>query len=88
MPIDLPQSDTSRSIQHDPSQDWPTSVKIQVMWRDTNGRPLLRTEVITADAFFGRGKYGAPIEGQALLAMIERMRRQGPPVVVRKRLSK
>jgi len=84
MAIDLPVPDTSRSIQHEQAQEWPESVKIQIHWKDPTGRPIVRTEVIEADAFFGRGKYGAPLSGEALIQTIERMRRAGPPVITRK----
>lgn len=83
MPIDSPISDIGRSIQHDPSMNWPESVIIEICWRDKDGRTSVLTEIIFADQFFGHGKYGAPMEGAHLIAMIERMRRLGPPKVAR-----
>jgi len=83
MAISNPVSDTSRVVSQEKSFDWPESVKIQVMWRDKLGRPCIRSETITANQFFGHGNSGAPIEGMALIAMIERMRRAGPPKVAR-----
>lgn len=83
MPIDLPQSDISRSIQHNPEESWPESVQIRVCWNDSLGRPVFRTELISADQFFGRGSHGAPLEGAYLVNLIERMRREGPPKVIR-----
>lgn len=85
MPIDAPVSDTSRGIQHDSDQTWPSLVKIAVHWEDAHGRVAIRTEIISADAFFGRGQYGAPMEGAHLINAIERMRRAGPPKVRRGR---
>jgi hypothetical protein len=82
--IDLPKSDLDRSIQHNSSQDWPESVKIQLLWRDKNGAPVVSTQLISADQFFGTGSYGAPLDGSAVIQMIERLRRQGPPEVKRK----
>jgi hypothetical protein len=87
MAISNPVSDTSRVVSHEPSFDWPESVKIQVLWRDQHGRPAIRSEVITADAFFGHGNSGAPMSGEHLIQSIERMRRAGPPKVVRGRKS-
>lgn len=84
IPITLPKSDLSRSIQHEASQDWPESVKLQLLWRGRDGRPLVRTEVVSADQFFGHGQYGAPMDGNFLVQAIERMRRKGPPTVTRK----
>lgn len=84
MTIDTPISDTSRASHSEPSANWPESVKVQICWRDGNGRPVVRTEVISADQFFGRGAYGAPLEGVHVIQLIERMRREGPPLVKRK----
>lgn len=84
MPIDIPQSDLARSIQHNADESWPKSVKIQVRWDGPDGRPLIRTETISSDQFFGHGQYGAPLQGEAIVAMIERMRKAGPPVVIRR----
>ena len=78
-----PVSDLARSHQHDASRDWPESVKIQILWRDKLGRPAVRSEVITANQFFGENGYGAPMSGDALIGYIERMRRAGPPKVTR-----
>jgi len=80
MPIDSPVSDLSRAIQHEPDQTWPTSVKVQLHW-DVDGHTRIRTALIDADMFFGLGAYGAPLDGAALIGMIENMRRQGPPEI-------
>ncbi len=88
MAIDLPKSDLDRSKQHNPEQTWPYAVKIQVQWIDAQDRITVRTETISANQFFGTGSYGAPLEGQAIIQMIERMRREGPPKVERKPLAR
>ncbi len=74
------QSDLSRAIQHEPDQSWPTEVKVQLIWI-IDGHPHVRTFRIEAEQFFGT--QGAPIEGAALIGMIENLRRQGPPDVER-----
>lgn len=84
MAIDAPISDTSRGIQHDPDQTYPESVKIQILWRDKNGRPIVRTEQISAAQFFGTGSFGAPLSGDWLISFIARMVRSGPPKLIRK----
>lgn len=84
MAIEGPVSDTSRARHSDPEQTWPESVKVQLLWRDGKGRPVLRTEVISADQFFGRGQYGAPMDGSQIIQRIELMRRAGPPSAIRK----
>ena len=85
--MDGPVSDLLRSKQHEPDHTWPTTVKVQLYWW-VDGRPLIRTELIEADQFFGLGKYGAPMEGAALVGMIERMRRAGPPPLPLRRAIK
>ena len=82
MALDEPVSDTSRAIQHDPDQTWPASVVLQLSWM-VDGHYRTRSMVIEGDAFFGRGQYGAPMQGQALISHIENMRRAGPPPIVR-----
>jgi hypothetical protein len=84
MVIDAPISDTSRAKMLDPEQNWPESIKIQLLWRDQVGRAKVATITIEADAFFGRGHYGAPLSGEALIQQIERLRRAGPPKVIRR----
>jgi hypothetical protein len=77
------QSDTSRAVHHDPDHSYPQQVKIQLSW-EVDGHTRVRTTYISADQFYGRGQYGAPIEGAALLQTIEIMRRAGPPPVEQK----
>lgn len=76
--IEGPISDLSRSVQHEPDQTWPTSVKVQLLWV-VGGRNHVRTMDIDANQFFGNGGVGAPMDGSALIGMIENMRREGPP---------
>lgn len=85
MPIDAPVSDTARGIQHDSDQTWPHTVKIAIHWQDKHGRVSIRSEVISAEQFFGHGSYGAPMSGDWLISFIERMRKAGPPKVRRGR---
>lgn len=87
MAIANPVSDLARSTQHEQSFAWPESVKIQLKWRDKNGRPIIRSHEIHADEFFGHGNSGAPMSGEAIIQYIERMRRAGPPKVTRKARS-
>jgi hypothetical protein len=84
--IDNPISDTARAIQHDPDQTWPTSVTITLWW-DVDGEMRQHSVGITAAQFFGRGAYGAPLPGDAVIGMIENMRRAGPPAPQKTRKS-
>lgn len=78
--IDGPISDLSRSVQHEPDRAWPTSVKVELLWV-VGGMEYVRTMQIDADHFFGIGGVGAPMDGSALVGMIENMRREGPPPI-------
>jgi hypothetical protein len=84
MPIDIPISDLARAKQHDAERLWPMEVKISFRWRDKYDRIYIKSEIISADAFFGTGSYGAPMDGAALIGLIERMRREGPPKIVKR----
>lgn len=81
--MDFPLSDTARAVHHEPDRTYPRFVKIQLHW-EVDGHTRVRTEMISADQFFGLGNYGAPLEGAALIGKIENMRREGPPVVEQK----
>jgi hypothetical protein len=73
------QGDLARVVSHEPSQDWPSIIEIVAYWGKGEGRRgRRRSLMIEADAFFGRGRYGAPLSGDQLLAMIDRLRKQGP----------
>lgn len=71
-------SDTSRGIHHEPDHSYPASVSITLTWV-VDGLTYRHAQSISADQFFGFGNFGAPIEGAALISMIENMRRAGPP---------
>jgi hypothetical protein len=77
MAIEKPKSDTERGIHHEPNMDYPVSVTVQLMWM-VGGNAVYHTIDIPSDRFFGYGQYGAPIEGAALIGMIENARRAGP----------
>ena len=82
-----PVSDLARSRQHEQDFTWPESVKLQLKWLDRNGRPIVRTHEISASEFFGHGRFGAPLSGDQIISYIERMRKAGPPKVIRGKRS-
>lgn len=79
MPAEIPQGDLSRATTHEPDMSYPTLVEIRLSWSTSEGT-VARFHLISADEFFGRGSYGAPIPAEAIVQHIERMRREGPPV--------
>jgi hypothetical protein len=50
-------------------------IEIVAYWGEGR-RGKRRSIEIPADQFFGRGQYGAPIGGDHLIAMVERLRRK------------
>ena len=88
MAIDNPVSDLARSTQHEADHSWPHEVKVSIHWCDPSGKVSIRSESISADRFFGTGGYGAPLQGAELIGIIERMKREGPPVILRKAKAK
>jgi len=83
--IDMPAGDLARAVSHDPNEGFPARVELRVVWRGSAGEALERTMEISADQFFGRGAFGAPLSGDYVIQAIERMRRQGAPTIPQKR---
>ncbi len=67
--------DLARAVTHDPSDEWPTYLEIVAYWGE--GRRRRRSVEINADQFFGRGQFGAPMSGEQLIGMVEKLRKQG-----------
>lgn len=67
-------SDTSRVKSTELENDWPTMIEV-VAYFGKEGRKGRRKSIeISADQFFGRRGYGAPLSGDQLLGMIHRLR--------------
>lgn len=75
MAIHLPQGDLARAITHESDETWPTMIEIVAYWGD--GRKGKRRSIeIPADQFFGRAAHGAPLNGDQLIGMIDRLRKR------------
>jgi hypothetical protein len=59
---------------HEPSNEWPTLIEVVAYWGEGR-RGRRRSIAISADQFFGRGAYGAPMSGDQIVAMVDRLRR-------------
>ena len=71
--------DLARVISHDQSDTWPMAVEIVAYWPDRHGKKGRRRSIeIPADQFFGTGAFGAPIPGEVLIGMVEKLRKMGP----------
>lgn len=71
--------DLSRTINHEANGDWPVAVEVVCYW-DTpkKKRGRRRSVEIDADQFFGTGRYGAPMSGDQIIGMVDKLRRDGP----------
>ncbi len=72
--------DLTRVKSHEPNEEWPTLIEIVCYWgpKEQPRKGRRRSLEIDADQFFGRGRYGAPMSGEQLIGMVERLRKQGP----------
>lgn len=76
MPRPLNSGDLARAITHDPDESWPTIIEIVAYWsKDGNRRGRRRSVEIDADQFFGHGAFGAPMSGDQIIGMIDKLRR-------------
>ncbi len=76
MPLHTPEGALATAKCHEANEDWPTLIEI-VAYFGAEGRKGKRRSIeIAADEFFGRGVYGAPLSGDRLIAMVERLRKQ------------
>lgn len=72
--LQMPSGDLARAKSHDPNDDWPTMIEVVAYWGE--GRKGRRRSIeIPADQFFGRSQFGAPMSGEQLIGMVDRLRR-------------
>jgi len=76
-----PYGELANTITHEASEDWPNTIEI-VAYFGPPDRPKARRKSIEIDAdqFFGRKGWGAPLSGEVLIGMVERLRRTKPKV--------
>lgn len=67
--------DLTRCVTHEPSTEWPSLIEVVAYFGKNGRRGKRRSISIPADQFFGRGAYGAPMAGDQLIGMIDRLRR-------------
>ena len=72
----LPAGDLARTINHEASDEWPTLLEIVAYYgKDRKGKR--RSVTISADQFFGRNGHNAPLTGDQLFMIIDKLRRGG-----------
>lgn len=69
-----PSGDLARAKCHEADDSWPTMIEVVAYWGDGR-RGKRRSIEIPADQFFGRGGYGAPMSGEQLIGMVDKLRR-------------
>ena len=73
MAISQPQGDLARVVNHESNSDWPVLIEIVAYFGEK--RTKRKAVAISADQFFGRNGYNAPITGDQLTLIINRLRR-------------
>lgn len=69
--------DLAKAVVHDPDEDWPTIIEIVAYFSKDGSRRGKRFAIeIDADQFFGRHGHGAPMSGEQIIAMVDRLRKQ------------
>jgi hypothetical protein len=80
MPVQPHEGALATAKCHEANEDWPTLIEV-VAYFGLDGRKGRRRSIeIGADEFFGRGQFGAPLSGDRLLSMVERLRRKSHEV--------
>lgn len=69
--------DLTRVKNHDPDESWPSLIEIVAYFGppDNPRKGKYRRIEIPADQFFGFGAFGAPLSGDAIVAMVNKIRR-------------
>lgn len=69
--------DLARCVTHEADDTWPSSIEIVAYWGPPGNerRGKRRSVSISADRFFGRKGFGAPMSGDELIRMINDLRR-------------
>lgn len=75
MTVSMPVGDLARAVNHEANSEWPSSIEIVAYFGENKRKSKRMT--ISADQFFGRGGFNAPLTGDQLIGMVDRLRRQG-----------
>ena len=72
-----PTGDLARTKVHEANESWPSLIEIVAWWGEKGRSGKRCSHEIPADQFFGHTT-GAPMTGDQVIGIIERLRRQGP----------
>lgn len=71
-PID---GDLAKTTTHESDESWPTMIEIVAYFGKGGRKGKRRSIEISADRFFGRKGFGAPMSGDQMIAIVEQLRR-------------
>lgn len=69
------EGDLARVKSKEADDTYPSIIEIVAYWGDKGRKGKRKSITIPADQFFGRRGYGAPVSGDQLINMIERLRK-------------
>jgi hypothetical protein len=67
--------DLARCVTYEADDSWPTMIEIVAYFGKEGRKGKRRSVEISADQFFGRAGFGAPMTGEQIINMVERLRR-------------
>lgn len=73
LPTGTHAGDLARCVTREIDDSWPVTLEIVAYWR-ADRRGKRRSIEISADEFFGRKGYGAPMSGEALILKVNQLR--------------
>lgn len=69
------EGDLARVKSTESDETWPSIIEVVAYWGKDGRRGKRKSIKILADQFFGRGAYGAPLSGEQLIRIIDKLRK-------------
>lgn len=76
MPLKPVDGDLAKTRTHESDESWPTMIEIVAYFGKDGRKGKRRSKEISADQFFGRKGFGAPMSGDQMIAIVEQLRRE------------
>ncbi len=76
MPRPALSGDLANVVSQEADEEWPTMIEVVAYFGKDGRKGKRRSIEIPADQFFGHGNYGAPLSGDQLIGMVQRLRRE------------
>ena len=71
----LPSGDLARTKNHEANDEWPAYIEIVAHFNHPDIAKRRKSVTISADHFFGRNGHNAPLSGDQILLIMDRLRR-------------